>query len=89
MSQNTKPRPGLSPALALAAIIFLVALLIFALIGGAGAAAPGEISTLQQSLATQFNIGLHLLCPLVAISYGFTGFALKPGAPKTAQGDLA
>ena len=43
---------------------FLLALLIFALIGGAGAAAPGEITTLQQSLAAQFNIGLHLLLPL-------------------------
>ena len=44
---------------------FLLALLIFALIGGAGAAAPGEIVALQQSLTAQFNIGPHLLLPLV------------------------
>jgi len=43
---------------------FLLALLIFALIGSAGAAAPGEITSLQQSLSKQFNIGPHLLLPL-------------------------
>ena len=44
---------------------FTIALLIFALIGSADAATPREIETLQQSLATEFNIGLHLLLPLV------------------------
>jgi NhaC family Na+:H+ antiporter len=44
---------------------FLLALLIFALIGSTRAAAPGEITTLQQSLAAQFHIGPHLLLPLM------------------------
>ena len=43
---------------------FGLALLIFALIGSSNATAPGEIEALQQSLAAQFNIGLHLLLPL-------------------------
>ena len=43
---------------------FALALLIFALLGSANAAAPGEIEALRQSLASQFNIGLHLLLPL-------------------------
>jgi len=44
---------------------FLLALLVFALIGSSGAATPGEIEALQRSLAAQFDIGLHLLVPLV------------------------
>jgi len=44
---------------------FLIALLIFALIGNANAATPGEIEALQQSLLAEFNIGLHLLLPLL------------------------
>jgi NhaC family Na+:H+ antiporter len=43
---------------------FLMALLIFALIGSAKAAAPAEIEALQRSLAAQFHIGPHLLLPL-------------------------
>ena len=44
---------------------FLLALLIFAVIGGGEAATPGEIESLQQSLAGEFNLGVHLLLPLV------------------------
>lgn len=43
---------------------FGLALLVFALIGSANAAAPGEIKALQQSLSAEFTIGLHLLLPL-------------------------
>ncbi len=43
---------------------FGLALIIFALIGSAGAVVPGEIGALQQSLAEQFTIGPHLLLPL-------------------------
>ena len=44
---------------------FLIALLVFALIGSTDAATPREIEALQQALAEDFNIGLHLLLPLV------------------------
>ena len=44
---------------------FTIALLIFALIGGSTATTPHEIETLQTSLTTNFNIGAHLLLPLV------------------------
>jgi NhaC family Na+:H+ antiporter len=44
---------------------FTIALLIFALIGSANATTPSEIKELQDSLASEFDIGLHLLLPLV------------------------
>ncbi|MEH6635504.1 MAG: Na+/H+ antiporter NhaC [Halioglobus sp.] len=44
---------------------FVIALIIFALIGSSEAAAPSEIEELKQSLTAEFNIGLHLLLPLV------------------------
>ena len=45
---------------------FTIALLIFALIGSnADATAPKEIEALKNSLVTEFNIGLHLLLPLL------------------------
>ena len=44
---------------------FTLALLIFALIGSADATTPTEIDELQHSLAAEFNIGLHLLLPLL------------------------
>jgi NhaC family Na+:H+ antiporter len=43
---------------------FTIALLIFALIGSANATTPSEIKELQDSLASEFDIGLHLLLPL-------------------------
>ncbi len=43
---------------------FGLALLVFALIGGAGASAPGQVDELQRLLAAEFNLGLHLLLPL-------------------------
>lgn len=43
----------------------LLTLGIFLFIGSADAATPGEINELQQALATQFNIGPHLLLPLL------------------------
>ena len=43
---------------------FLIAILIYALIGTGDAATPGEIEALQRALATQFDIGPHLLLPL-------------------------
>jgi NhaC family Na+:H+ antiporter len=44
---------------------FTIALLIFALIGSANATTPSEIEALKSSLLGEFNIGLHLLLPLV------------------------
>ncbi|MDH3994249.1 MAG: Na+/H+ antiporter NhaC [Gammaproteobacteria bacterium] len=44
---------------------FLLALLVFALVGNANAATPREIEALQQALGNEFEIGLHLLLPLV------------------------
>jgi Na+:H+ antiporter, NhaC family len=46
---------------------FLIALLIFLFIGSADAAAPREIEELQKALATQFDIGVHLLLPLLVM----------------------
>lgn len=44
---------------------FAIALLIFALIGSSEGATPEQIQTLQQSLSSEFSIGLHLLLPLL------------------------
>lgn len=44
---------------------FAITLLIFALMGSTDAAAPREIAELQQALAAEFNIGVHLLLPLL------------------------
>jgi len=44
---------------------FIIALTIFAMIGSSSAATPEEITQLQASLENQFNIGLHLLFPLL------------------------
>lgn len=44
---------------------FTIALLIFALIGSSEGATPQEIAELQQSLTAEFEIGLHLLLPLL------------------------
>lgn len=44
---------------------FLIALAVFALIGGGqGAATPEEVARLQDSLREQFDMGPHLLIPL-------------------------
>ena len=48
---------------------FLIALTVFALLGGGAATTPEEIATLQQSLAVEFNIGLHLLLPLAVMLF--------------------
>ena len=44
---------------------FSIALLIFALIGSSEGATPEQIKSLQLSLSSEFEIGLHLLLPLV------------------------
>lgn len=44
---------------------FALALIIFAFLGSSDAAHPREIDELQQALSAQFNIGLHLLLPLL------------------------
>ena len=44
---------------------FVIALLIFALIGSSEGATPEQIQALQASLSSEFDIGLHLLLPLV------------------------
>jgi NhaC family Na+:H+ antiporter len=44
---------------------FLIALVLFSLLGSADATTPEEIRSLQESLTREFNIGLHLLLPLV------------------------
>jgi NhaC family Na+:H+ antiporter len=46
---------------------FAIALIIFALIGGSEATTPSEIETLKNSLVTEFNLGLHLLLPLIVM----------------------
>jgi NhaC family Na+:H+ antiporter len=46
---------------------FLIALVLFALLGSADAATPEEIRSLQESLTQEFNIGLHLLLPLAVM----------------------
>lgn len=43
---------------------FAITLLVFSMIGGGEASTPAEIQALQSSLEQEFNIGLHLLCPL-------------------------
>jgi len=48
---------------------FAVALLLFSLLSGGQAAAPEEISALRQQLATSFNIGPHLLLPLLLMLF--------------------
>ena len=42
-----------------------LALLFFSLIGSAEGGTPGEIEHLKDSLTTEFNIGVHLLLPLI------------------------
>ena len=44
---------------------FSIALLIFALIGSSEGTTPEQINALQRSLTSEFEIGLHLLLPLV------------------------
>jgi NhaC family Na+:H+ antiporter len=48
---------------------FAIALVIFLLIGGSGGATPAEIAALKDSLQAEFNIGLHLLAPLLLMLY--------------------
>lgn len=48
---------------------FLIALTVFALLGGGDATTPEEIAALQGSLKQEFNIGLHLLLPLVLMLF--------------------
>ncbi len=44
---------------------FAITLIIFLFIGGSGGATPAEIDALKESLQSEFNIGLHLLLPLL------------------------
>jgi NhaC family Na+:H+ antiporter len=44
---------------------FTIALIIFAFLSGGKAAAPAQIQELRASLGAQFNIGVHLLTPLL------------------------
>lgn len=48
---------------------FTLALLIFATLGSAGGATPDKILSLQQGIAREFNIGLHLLLPMLLMLY--------------------
>ena len=48
---------------------FIIALTLFALIGGGEAPPPEQINTLRASLREQFSIGLHLLLPLAFMLY--------------------
>jgi len=52
---------------------------------GAYMSATLGIATLQYAPFAFFN----LLCPIIAIIYGYTGFAQKPTAPETSQADPA
>ena len=44
---------------------FIIALIIFLIIGGSGGATPAEIEALKTGLQSEFNIGVHLLLPLL------------------------
>jgi NhaC family Na+:H+ antiporter len=44
---------------------FALALIIFSLLGSSAGATPDEIASLQAALARDFDIGLHLLLPLL------------------------
>ena len=44
---------------------FTLALLVFSFIGSGGGSTPQEIEALQQSITQEFDIGLHLLLPLL------------------------
>jgi NhaC family Na+:H+ antiporter len=44
---------------------FTIALIIFLIIGGSGGATPTEIEALKGGLQSEFNIGIHLLLPLL------------------------
>ena len=46
---------------------FVIALTIFAFIGGSEAATPSEIEALKKTMLTEFNLGLHLLLPLIVM----------------------
>ena len=46
---------------------FAIALLIFSMIGSSNAATPAEIETLKQSMLDEFNLGIHLLLPLLVM----------------------
>ncbi|MFT7287089.1 MAG: NhaC family Na+:H+ antiporter [Halieaceae bacterium] len=48
---------------------FAIALLVFSLIGGSGSSTPKEIAELQNSLQQEFQIGLHLLLPLLLMLF--------------------
>jgi NhaC family Na+:H+ antiporter len=50
---------------------------------GAYMSATLGVATMQYAPFAFFN----LLCPLIAIIYGFTGFALKPAEPAAALAD--
>lgn len=44
---------------------FLIALIAFSLLGGSGGAEPQEIAALRETLAQEFQLGVHLLLPLL------------------------
>ena len=46
---------------------FTIALIIFALIGSSDASTPDEIEALKQSMLKEFNLGVHLLLPLLVM----------------------
>jgi NhaC family Na+:H+ antiporter len=48
---------------------FAIALLIFAFMGSAGGATPEKILSLREGLAREFDIGPHLLLPMVLMLY--------------------
>lgn len=48
---------------------FLIALIVFFFIGGGEASTPAEIQALQTSISEEFNIGLHLLIPLLVMLF--------------------
>ncbi|WP_276606630.1 Na+/H+ antiporter NhaC [Mangrovimicrobium sediminis] len=48
---------------------FIIALVIFAAIGSASAPTPAEIAALQEAIAGQFSIGIHLLLPLALMLF--------------------
>ena len=48
---------------------FVIALIVFSLLGGGDAPEPAEIRALQDSLSQEFSIGLHLLLPLALMLF--------------------
>lgn len=65
---------------------FTIALMVFLIIGGGAAAEPAQIEELRSNLRTQFNIGPHLLTPLLFML--FLVYKRTPALPSIIMSSL-